>query len=194
MTSMPQIPEFNKWDKSQKKLVKGIYEWVEAAVFSLLCVSVIFTFLFRIVGVNGNSMYDTLQSGERLVISRFLYTPKRGDIVIINRYRYNQEPLVKRIIAVGGDTLEIDEDTFEVKVNGKTLKEPYIVGVTKPIDYQNEYKDKPIPEGYVFVMGDNREESRDSRFMYDIGLVREEDIIGKALFRFYPISRAGGLY
>ena len=182
------------WDAKDKKLVKDIYEWVEAAVFSLLCVSIIFTFAFRIVGVDGDSMNTTLFDGERLIISRFSYTPKRGDIVIINRYRQAQEPLVKRVIAVAGDTLEIDEETYEVIVNGKKLNETYAIGVTMPIEYNNEYKDNPIPEGYLFVMGDNREMSKDSRDMSEIGLIREEDIIGKALFRFYPLNRAGGLY
>ena len=96
------------------------------------------------------------------------------------------------MIAVAGDTLEIDEETYEVIVNGKKLNETYAIGVTMPIEYNNEYKDNPIPEGYLFVMGDNREMSRDSRDMSEIGLIREEDIIGKALFSVLPLTGLEG--
>jgi signal peptidase I len=174
--------------KESNESVKGIYEWVEAAVFSLLCVTLIFTFLFRIVGVDGDSMKITLFNHERLIITRLFYAPERGDIVIINRY--TQEPLVKRIIALENEYLEIDPDTHEVKVDGKALDEPYAVGTTYPIDFQAQ----KVPQGCVFVMGDNRENSTDSRFMNEVGFVRVEDIMGKAIYRFYPLSRAGGLY
>lgn len=174
------------------KPIANLYEWIEAAVFSLLCVALIFTFLFRIVGVDGDSMNNTLYDEERLIITRLFYTPHHGDIVIINRY--TQEPLVKRIIALEGDTLEINPETNEVIVNGEILDEPYALGITEPIEYQNEYKNEPIPKGYMFVMGDNRENSKDSRKISEIGFVKENDIMGKAVYRFFPISRAGGLY
>ena len=184
------IKESLEEDKTEKtgSSVSGIYEWVEAAVFSLLCVSLIFTFLFRIVGVDGDSMNITLFNKERLIVTRLFYTPKRGDIVIINRH--TKEPLVKRVIAVGGDYLEIDPETHEVKVNGKVLDEPYVLGVTDPI----EFSPQKIPDYCLFVMGDNREYSSDSRYMSEVGFVREKDIIGKAVFRFFPLSRAGVLH
>ena len=170
-------------------MVQNLYEWVEAAVFSLTCVVLVFTFLFRIVGVDGDSMNPTLIDKDRLIITRTLYTPKTGDIVIINRYTL--EPLVKRVIAVVGDTLTIDPDTHKVIVNGVTLNEPYIQGFTYPLQFSPTTQ--TIPKGYVFVMGDNRENSRDSRFP-DIGFVKLSSIMGKAIFRFLPLSQAGGLY
>ncbi|MDD3833748.1 MAG: signal peptidase I [Oscillospiraceae bacterium] len=172
------------------KSVQGVYEWIEAAVFSLLCVSLIFTFVMRIVGVDGNSMKNTLYDSERLIISRSFYTPKRGDIIIINRY--TEEPLVKRIIAVGGDRLKIDDETNQVILNGKVLHEDYILGVTWRGGFPPE--EQVIPQGTVFVMGDNRQNSADSRMMEQVGYVDVKDIMGKAIFRFFPLSRAGGLY
>ncbi len=188
-----EIVNINKTsDSPSNNTIGSLYEWMEAAVFSLLCVTLVFSFLFRIVSVDGNSMNRTLFHGDRLIITRLFYTPKRGDIIIINRY--TQEPLVKRVIAVGGDTLEIIGDSQEVIVNGKVVNESsYSIGITEPIEYQNEYKAKPIPDGWLFVMGDNRENSRDSRTMSEIGFIKYEDIMGKAIFRFFPISQVGGL-
>ncbi|HCA30152.1 MAG TPA: signal peptidase I [Ruminococcaceae bacterium] len=188
-----EIVNINKTsDSPSNNTIGSLYEWMEAAVFSLLCVTLVFSFLFRIVSVDGNSMNRTLFHGDRLIITRLFYTPKRGDIIIINRY--TQEPLVKRVIAVGGDTLEIIGDSQEVIVNGKVVNESsYSIGITEPIEYQNEYKAKPIPDGWLFVMGDNRENSRDSRTMSEIGFIKYEDIMGKAIFRFFTISQVGGL-
>ena len=188
-----EIVNINKTsDSPSNNTIGSLYEWMEAAVFSLLCVTLVFSFLFRIVSVDGNSINRTLFHGDRLIITRLFYTPKRGDIIIINRY--TQEPLVKRVIAVGGDTLEIIGDSQEVIVNGKVVNESsYSIGITEPIEYQNEYKAKPIPDGWLFVMGDNRENSRDSRTMSEIGFIKYEDIMGKAIFRFFPISQVGGL-
>lgn len=104
----------------------SIYEWVEAAVFSLIVVVLVFTFLFRIVGVDGRSMQTTLMDKDRLILSALPYTPERGDIVVINRY--TKEPLVKRIIAVENDTISIDEESHRVILNGEILDEPYIQG------------------------------------------------------------------
>lgn len=171
------------------KSVAGLYEWVEAAVFSLFFVSVIFMFLFRIVSVDGNSMFPTLYHADRLIVSRFMYTPQHGDIIIINRY--TEEPLVKRVIAVGGDTLEIDGEKNRVIVNGKELEEGYAFGVTYPY-YFNPTK-QTVPDGYIFVMGDNRENSKDSRWTDEVGYIKQTDIMGKAVFRFFPLNRFGGL-
>lgn len=172
------------------ELVSNLYEWVEAAVFSLLCVALIFTFVARIVGVEGSSMIPTLHNGERLIITRMAYTPRRGDIVIVNRY--TDVPLVKRVIAIGGDTLEINDETHQVLVNGAPLDESYTAGLTWSLGFPSGVQ--TVPADCVFVMGDNRENSEDSRDMAVIGYVRKSAIMGKAVFRFYPLSRWGGLY
>lgn len=172
-------------EEDNRKEAEGLYEWVEAAVFSLTFVVLVFSFLFRIVGVDGQSMENTLKNQDRLIITNLNYTPERGDIVIINRY--TQEPLVKRVIAVGGDYLEINGDTHQVIVNGEVQNEPYIKGVTYPLGFEAQQ----VPKGEVFVMGDNRENSMDSRYF---GFFKQSDIMGKAIYRFLPVNTAKKLY
>ena len=174
-------------EDTENERTVAVYEWVEAAIFALVCVVLVFTFLFRIVGVDGESMQTTLMDHDRLILTRLNYTPERGDIVVINRY--TQEPLVKRVIAKGNDTLDIDAQTGEVLLNGKVLDEPYLDDFqrTDPMEFQGPIT---IPEGYVFVMGDNRLNSHDSR-KRDISCVSEKDLMGKAVFRLWPFSHIG---
>ena len=187
---MPPMEETDETTENGKSVVVGLYEWVGAAIFSLAFVVLVFTFLFRIVGVVGNSMNPTLSWGDRLIITRIGYTPQQGDIVIVNRY--TEEPLVKRVVAIGGDTLRIDDETGTVYVNGEALDEPYIQGHTYSLGLGTE--EQTVPAGTVFVMGDNREHSKDSRYIDEVGFVNESDIIGKAIFRFLPLSEAKSLY
>lgn len=172
----------------EKKRAAAAYEWTEAAIFALVCVVLVFTFLFRIVGVDGESMQNTLMDRDRLILTHNFYTPARGDIVVINRY--TSEPLVKRIIALGGDTIDIDPDTQMVFINGEQIEEPYLDCKTPPMEFTGPYT---IPAGYVFVMGDNRVNSHDSRSS-DICAVKVKDIMGKAVFRIWPLPDIGGLY
>lgn len=169
-------------------LTAALYDWIEAAVLAIACIVLVFTFLVRIVGVDGVSMEDTLQDGDRLLLSSLFYTPERGDIVVINRY--TAEPLVKRVIAVEGDTIDIDPETLLVSINGTVIDEPYLDCLTPPGEFNGPLT---VGEGQVFVMGDNRVNSHDSRSS-DIGLVRVKDIMGKAVFRIWPLNSIGGLY
>ena len=178
--------ELNSSELVSFGVVRGLYEWTEAIVFSLVFVMLVFVFVCRTVGVDGKSMMDTLHHGERLLVTSYPYTPKKGDIVIVNRT--GQEPLVKRVIATGGDAIWIDSQTNEVRVNGEVISEPYIKGYTFAGMYPNS--EETVPEGYVFVMGDNRQNSSDSR---EIGYIRESRIIGKAFFRIFPLDRFGKL-
>ena len=171
--------------KETASLLGVCYDVVEVLVASLACIVLLFTFLFRVVGVEGDSMMDTLYGGDRLILCPALSSPDRGDIVVINRY--TDEPLVKRVIGVAGDTLEIDEELHRVRLNGELLDEPYVQYPTPAYDMTGEVA---VPEGYVFVMGDHRNDSHDSRAA-DIGLVPVDDIVGWAAFLIWPPQRIG---
>ena len=158
-------------------------------VYMLAVVTILFTFFFRLVAVDGSSMYPTLVDKDYLVLeSNFLYRDvKQGDIVVL-KVDYFEEPIVKRVIATGGQTVDIDFDQGIVYVDGTALEEDYINEPT----YKSylEYGmglDYPVtvPEDSVFVMGDNRNESADSRFA-PVGCVPESQISGRALLIVLP--------
>ena len=170
---------------------RGAYEWVQALVCSVLTVVLIFTFAVRIVRVSGESMRETLQDQDMLVVlNNWLcggYEP--GDIVILQRDDfYGGEPIVKRVIATEGQTVDIDFDAGVVYVDGAALEEDYIRQPT----HLEEGLDFPctVPAGCVFVMGDNRNDSDDSRDP-DLGPVDTREIMGQAVFLLYPGMTAG---
>ncbi len=186
------IEEVVNNDKNTKKFrrvkeKKGpweiVYEWLDSFVFSIILIVIVFVFGFRVVGVDGESMMPTLNDGDWLAVQAITPTIERGDIVIITQPNITNEPLIKRVIAVGGDTLKIDFTTGKVEVNGEVIDEPYIMA---PTQIAGDFK-KPvrIPEGYVFVMGDNRNQSLDSRFN-TIGVIDERYILGVANVRLFP--------
>ncbi len=162
----------------------SIYEWVHSLVFAVAIVVIILTFFLRLVDVSGPSMLDTLKSGDKVVITNFLYTPKDGDIVVISHGAVYSEPIIKRVIATEGESLDIDFETGVVKVNGKVVDEPYIKSKTLAGD--NEIP-SVVPKGKVFVMGDNRGLSMDSRSK-KIGLIDINNVIGKARCVVFPFS------
>lgn len=176
-----------RYDENTKRTVtKTVVEFVSIIATAIATIMIIFTFAFRIVGVNGPSMMNTLVNGDWLMVSAFITEPERGDIVIITQPNAYNEPIVKRVIALGGDTIDIDFDTATVSVNGKVLDEPYLATPTTTDEGAWQYP-LTLKEGQVFVMGDNREHSSDSRSP-DIGLIDENYILGKVLLRFSPIS------
>ncbi len=175
------------WPEIKKRKMKerrgDIFDWVQSLVVALLVCVLLFTFVGRIVNVSGTSMLDTLRNNDRIVISDLFYTPKRGDIVVLRKTSFSDEPIVKRVIALGGQTVNIDFEKGVVYVDGEALDEPYILEPTRRrIDFEDETL---VPEGCVFVMGDNRNGSTDSRDLR-IGCVDERLIIGKALFLLIP--------
>ena len=173
--------------KSNKKsFTKTVIEFLSIISTSIVAIMIIFTFVFRIVGVSGPSMMNTLNNGDWLVVSAFITEPERGDIVIITQPNSFNEPIVKRVIAVGGDTIDIDFKTATVYINGKEINEPYLGSSTITDDGAWQYP-LTLEEGQDFVMGDNRQHSSDSRSPY-IGLIDENYILGQVLFRFSPIS------
>lgn len=172
------------------KPLNWIYDWTKTILTALLVVIVILAFFVRIVNVKGGSMDVTLADADKLLVTSFLYTPKDGDIIIASRGQYLDEPIVKRVIAVEGDTLKIDFEKQEVYVNGELLDEPY---VSSPLKQGDAEIPSIIPEGKVFAMGDNRFDSLDSRYN-EVGLLNVSDIIGKAQFIVYPTNHAKYLY
>lgn len=175
----------NKTSDSKKgRLDLGIFDIAEPLVGAVLIVIIVMAFFVRIVDVNGASMKPTLQDGDRLIVSPLGYTPKRGDVVVTTGAADYGSPIIKRVIALGGDTVDIDFVSGVVTVNGE--RESYIDGIT----FTKADVEFPItvPEGTVFVMGDNRAESLDSRSS-SIGCIDERCILGKVIGRFYPLGR-----
>ena len=174
--------------EQERKTVRGrdLYEWIQSLVGSVLVVVAIFTFGIRMLGVDGHSMLNTLQHGDRLMVVNpiFYHDYKYGDIVILRKTGvFDNEPIVKRVIATGGQTVDIDFDAGVVYVDGEALEEDYIREPT----YTAEGTEFPltVPEGSIFVMGDNRNGSSDSRD-YRLGTVDTRYVIGKAAFLIFP--------
>ena len=171
--------------KKQRESGKDFYEWVQALVCSVLVVVMLFTFVIRMIGVDGHSMVPTLQDGDRLlVLNSMLYDDyKYGDIVVLRKSSFLSEPIVKRVIATEGQTVDIDFSTGSVYVDGVLLKEDYINELT----FTEEGTEFPltVPEGSIFVMGDNRNHSNDSRDSR-LGTVDSRYVIGKAVVLAFP--------
>lgn len=179
-------------DEEEKKISgsENLFEWVETLVIAFFAVILFFTFVFRLAAVNGESMLPTLVDKDRLIVSYLFYTPKNGDIVIVNNDNPALEKvIVKRVIATEGQTVDIDFDNGEVKVDGKVLQEDYINNPTLLDEGGHSYP-VTVPENCVFVMGDNRQNSLDSRDSR-VGFVPEDEILGKVSLRIFPFSRFG---
>ena len=185
-------PETARKDYSKgQKTWTDMLEWVQALVHALVFCILVFTFVGRTVGVIGPSMQQTLIQGDRLIISKLFYTPKYGDIVVLRKEAYANYPIIKRVIATEGQRVDIDFVNGIVYVDGEALDEPYINEPTyEAEDFNGEIT---VPEGCVFVMGDNRNRSTDSRTR-SIGCVDTRYIVGKALFRITPLNKFGSIY
>lgn len=195
-------------ESKKAKNTKEIFDWLEVIISSVLIVVVLFTFVFRAVQIDGESMTNTLQDGDRVIISNLFYTPKQGDIVVISRNTFNstdnptsKTPIIKRVIAVAGQTVDIQHGC--VYVDGRALDEPYIrdydqnhYSTYRYTDYENPTKfPLTVKENCVFVLGDNRQNSLDSRSANtgDGGQINTKYILGKAILRIFPINKFGVL-
>ena len=164
----------------EKEEGRDLYEWAQALVCSVLA-----TFVIRLIGVDGHSMVPTLQDGDRLLVLNAMLDNdyEYGDIVVLRKDTFLEEPIVKRVIATEGQTVDIDFVSGAVYVDGELLEEDYINEPT----YVEEGTEFPltVPEGSIFVMGDNRNHSSDSRSS-DLGTVDTRYVIGKAVFLLFP--------
>ena len=164
------------------------FDVVSILTGAVVAVAVVFIFLFRTVGVVGSSMYPTLHNADRIVLTAFYGDVQQGDIIVSCQPCESPIPdvLVKRVIATEGQTVDIDFEKGVVYVDGVALDEPYINEPTH--DRESFTGEVTVPEGYVFVMGDNRNNSTDSRDDR-VGFIREEYLLGKALFRVAPFGK-----
>lgn len=206
--------------EDNNSFIRGIFEILEMLAIAVAAVVLIITFFFRFSNVEGESMTYTINEKDTLLVSMAFYKPEKGDVVIFQAPNYDlNKPLVKRVIATEGDSLEINFDTWEVKVNGQVIDEYYVryhhelpdgedelymqnnpswdmhsqsVGYIEGGEFDPETKifKATIPEGHVFTMGDNRNNSHDSRSA-DVGMVDERCIIGKVICRLLPFEDFG---
>lgn len=169
---------------------KEVYEWLQCVVVALIACVLLFSFFARVIDVRGESMVPTLLDGDKIVITRLTSSYDAGDMVVLQKDSFKPDPIVKRIIATEGQTVDIDFEMGVVYVNGFALEESYVNELT--FDPENFKGPQVVPEGCVFVLGDNRNNSLDSRYA-PIGMVDERHILGKVIFRILPLRRFGAL-
>ena len=180
---LEEIQEKAVEDLSKNSFRKEIFEWVQAIVIAVVLALIIRTFIFTVVRVDGQSMVPTLQHNDRMIVWRLGYTPKQNDIIIFNPPGYAKNIYwVKRVIATGGQHVEIDYSTNSVYVDGEKIDESDLGEEMLPMSTLTEVD---VPEGSIFVMGDNRNHSTDGRV---IGPVEKGRVIGKAVLRFWPFT------
>ena len=181
--------------EGEEKLSNGdslkvdLYFWLQALVMALVALILIFTLVGRIIGVDGSSMVPTLHDRDMLLLQSIGYEPRRNDVVVLTKESFSNQPIVKRVIAVGGQTVDIDYGDGTVSVDGQVLDEPYI-NEFMTVPPFGGYTHVEVPEGSIFVMGDNRNHSTDSRDER-IGLVDERYVLGRALVVLLPFGDFG---
>ena len=175
-----------------EKLRRDLYDWIMSLMIALVISVALFVFCVRIIDVSGTSMVPTLRNGDKMFVSNLLYTPQAGDVVVFKTDSYDpNKALVKRVIATEGQTVNIDFDNGIVYIDGVPIQEDYIAEVTTTkLDFIGP---KKVPEGCVFVMGDNRNMSTDSR-KAEIGMVDNRMILGRAYAVIFPIKEIGWIY
>ena len=182
-------------NEKQKESRQGWYETLGLVIGALITIIVLFTLVARLEWVDGSSMYPTLKDKEIMLVWQAGYTPEQGDVVLLTQKSYREASLVKRVIAVGGQTVRIDYEENKVYVDGVALEEDYInfeesdPMEEKPAEY---YSEITVPEGSIFVMGDNRNWSTDSRSP-SLGLVDERYVIGGVICVLFPFSNFGSV-
>lgn len=176
-----EVDTKKKVKQTNEKL--NVFEIFEAIIAAFFAITLVFTFIFRVFSVDGPSMKPTLQDGDKVVVSTMGYKAQKGDVVVLSSTEGFKKPIIKRVVAVAGDTVDINFTTGVVTVNG--IEEHYTDELTtQQFDVAFPLT---VPEGTVFVLGDNRGVSLDSRST-QVGCVDERLIVGKVLFRFFPLG------
>lgn len=182
-------------EKTAEKTIDCIMEWLESFAFAIFLVILVFTFFLRVVVVDGGSMNDTLEDGDRMILSHGFNNYDRGDIVVINSEVLNKT-IIKRVIGVEGDHVKIDYTSNTVYVNDEMLDEGGYINVAMYDNgmFNTSYRtsdgiyEYDVPEDCIFVMGDNRNDSKDSR---SIGFVPEDTVLGEVSLRMFPMDKFG---
>ena len=194
MNNSEKLTDISSNNSKIKEILLDIFDIV---IKSLIILLILTTFVFKICTVIGSSMEHTLQNGDKLIISNLFYSPKENDVVVFHQTGSLNEPVVKRVIATGGKWVRIDYDNQLLYVSSDdSFEEEELVDESSYIYLSNGYYNMMgthtvyVPEGFLFVMGDNRNNSSDSR-SDEIGLVDQRTILGKAIIRFSPISKFG---
>lgn len=177
---------------NNNKLAVFLFDIFKSVIFLFALISIIFTFFIKDVNIDGDSMKNTLLDGDKVVLTNFLYSPQVGDIVAIDAEEQIKKIIIKRVIAVEGQTIKIDYDNNKVIVDGVAIDEEYISTPTTMPIIGWDIPEK-IPEGYIFVMGDNRSISLDSR-SGTLQLIPKSMVLGKAQFVLYPFDHIKYLY
>ena len=166
---------------------RGLYMNVRVLVSMMAVFVMMFTFVARIIVVSGPSMENTLWGGDLILVWGLGYTPKQGDVVVLTQESYQEDSIVKRVIATGGQRVDIDYGANAVRVDGELLEEDYIKEQMFVPGYGEGINHVTVPEGCLFVMGDNRNESADSRYP-DIGIVDTRCVIGRGVAVMFPLE------
>ena len=178
-----------KKPEEKVRRIDSLFDFIELFVFTIAAVFIITSFFFRYSIVDGRSMLGTLQHNDRLLLTNFMYEPEDGDVIVVQSDVLGKV-IVKRVIATEGETIRITRDA--IYVDGKKLIEPYVYIDARNYKYTvpagQEYIEITVPENEIFVMGDHRNDSDDSRV---IGTIPEDAIIGKVIYRFYPYGSSG---
>ena len=171
------------------KARREAYDWIQSLMVALIVCVCIFVFCIRVIDVSGSSMNPTLYNGDKMLVSDLFYKPSAGDVVVFKSDTYDpNKALVKRVIATEGQEINIDFSTGTVYIDGEPIEEDYIAELTRnKLDFIGP---KTVPEGCVFVMGDNRNKSTDSR-KSEIGMVDERTILGRVYCVIFPLDELG---
>ena len=171
---------------------RELYMNVRVLVTMMAAFVMVFTFAARIIVVSGPSMENTLLNGDLMLVWSLGYTPRQGDIVVLTQESYQEDSIVKRVIAIEGQTVDIDYNHGTVYVDGQALEEDYTKEQMLLPTYGEGLNHVTVPEGCIFVMGDNRNQSADSRYP-DIGIVDTRCVIGHGVAVMYPFNHWKGL-
>ncbi len=180
-------------EKDKQPLRAGVLEWIETIVAAFAIVTVVFTFAARVITVDGGSMEPNYYDGNRVLITSLAGEAKRGDVVVITNAL--DETLIKRVVATEGQVVDFDNELGELIVDG-TVVPGDVYGTENGITFAAENREdildfpQTVPAGCVFVLGDNRDDSSDSRIR-SVGMIDRRNIMGRAVFNLYPLSKIG---